>query len=236
MVRWLRRAAIASAFMLVGAAMALAVLFKAATAPVPEYQAVVEATRRQLEAGDLDEQRQQLESQLAALYSDAGNEDAWETVLTAEQMNSWLATELDEMLPELAEQGLRDLRVLIKPGVVTLAMRANRHGVDAVVALDVAPFVAEDGSLALELAAARVGSAPLPTGQVFAQLQAATGDEGLPGRWTQNDGRPVLLQDVSWAAPTNRHTCVLETIEVREGEVYVAGRTEETNPRIAGLP
>ncbi|MEN1678737.1 MAG: hypothetical protein AAGJ46_04040 [Planctomycetota bacterium] len=236
MVRWLRRAAIGSAFMLVGAAIAVALLYRAATAPVPEYQAVIEATRRQMEAGDLDQKRQELESQLAALYSDAGNAEAWETVLTADQMNSWFATKLDEVLPELAEEGLSDLRVLINPGVVTLALRATRHGVDAVVALDVAPFVAEDGSLALELSAARIGTAPLPTAQVFAQLQAATGDEGLPGRWTQNDGRPVLLQDISWAAPTARHTCVLEVIEVRDGEVYVAGRTEETTPHVAALP
>lgn len=234
MWRWLRRIAFGSSLLLVGAGAALALLYRAATAPVPEYRALVEQIER-LDAAELEQNRKQLESQLAAFYSDAANEPTWQTVVTARQINSWLATELDGTLPELAEQGILQPRVLIDTRAITLAMRASLRGLDTVVSLDLAPAVAEGGDLALELAAARVGSASLPTAQLLAQLRAAAGDEGLPGRWMQNDGRPVLVIDMSWAGPAAGPRATLEVIELREGEVYVSGRTAEATPRVASL-
>lgn len=237
MYRLLRRLAIGSGLMMTGAAVAVFFLYRAATAPVPEYQALLERTKLQRDNGELEQDRQELESQLAALYSDTQTAERWETVLTAQQINGWLATRLEKEIPELSQQGLTDLRVMMKPGVTTLAMHADLHGLKAVVAIDLAPFVADDGSLALELAGARVGSAPLPTKQILDQLNASMGEEGLPGRWTQNNGHPVLLIDlVDHVSPRNGALCVLETIEVREGELYAAGVSEDPEPRVAVLP
>lgn len=233
MYRWLRRIALGSGLMLTGAAVAVFFLYRAATAPVPEYQALVEQTRQQLETGEIEQNRQELESQLAALYSDAAEATRWETTITELQLNSWLATQLVHDFPELAEQGVYDPRVLIKAGAVTLAMRAELHGMNAVVAFDLEPFVAEDGSLALELAAARVGSAPLPTAQIMDQLNAAMGDEGLPGRWSTSNGNPVLLIDFEQQASSFNFSRSLDAIEVRQGEVYIAGETLERAPRVA---
>lgn len=236
MYRFLRRMLIGSGLMLFGAAVAVFFLYRAATAPVPEYQAVLERTQQQLDSGELQRSRQELESQLAALYSDASVENQWETVLTDTQINSWLATQVAKDFPELEEQGLHDLRMLMKPGVATLAMRAELHGLNTIVAIDMQPFVADDGSLALELASARVGSAPLPTAQILDQLNASLDDEGLPGRWSQNNGHPVLLLDMASWLSTHSHDRSVETIEVREGEIFVAGVTLDRTPRVAELP
>ena len=260
MFRLLRRLAIGLGLMLLGAGVALFFLYQAATAPVPEYQALLEQTRAQYESGELDQNRQELESQIAAVYSDAAAEleNRWQTTLSAEQINGWLATQLVEDYPELAEQGLRDPRVLLKTDVMTFALRAEIHGVDAVVSLDLQPYVTQEGLLAIELASARVGSAPLPAEQILSQLEKSMGEQGNPPggatdglfdgpfdgpfdggdffRWTRNDGHPVLLVDLQSTLGTTGYLRSLETIEVREGEIYIAGETTQRTPHVAGLP
>lgn len=236
MYRLLRRLAVGSGLMLFGALVAVFFLYRAATAPVPEYQAVLERTQQQLQSGESERSRLELESQLAALYSDANALNRWDTVLTTTQLNGWLATQLDKDFPELEEQGLRDLRVLMKPGVATLAMQAELHGLNTIVAIDLKPFIAEDGSLALELSAARLGSAPLPIQQILNQLNGSLDEEGLPGRWGQNNGHPVLLLDLAEWISSYQHQRSVETIEVRDGEIYVAGVTQERVARVAKLP
>jgi len=239
MFRLLRRLAIGLGLMLMGAGVALFLLYRAATAPVPEYQALVERTQAQYESGELDQNRQELESQLAAVYSEAAGEEAgrWQTLLTAEQLNGWLATQLEQEYPELAEQGLLDPRVLLKPDVVTFALRAEMHGVNAVVAIDLQPYATREGSLAIELAEARVGSATLPAAQILNQLEKSMGEQDNPlaggqlFKWTQNNGNPVLLVDLQSLLATADYLRSLETVEIREGEIFVAGATTPRTPQ-----
>ncbi|MEM8864148.1 MAG: hypothetical protein AAGF31_01225, partial [Planctomycetota bacterium] len=196
---------------------------------------------QQLDSGELEASRQELESQIAAVYSDAAepvgedDENRWETIITDQQVNSWLATQLAVDFPELAEQGLFEPRVLMQGGAVTIAVRAETKGINAVVSLVVRPFIAEDGWLALELASAKIGSAPLPTAHILDQLDAALGDEGLPGRWGRNDGRPVLLVDFQEQASSPEYVRSLEAVEVRDGEIYIVGQTKSRPSRIATL-
>lgn len=233
MYRVLRRLAIGVGLMLLGAVIVLALLYRAATAPVPEYQALIERTRERVVSGAVEESRKQLESQLTALYSETQQAEAWQAVLTADQINGWLATRLPEDFPEVAEQGVLDPQVLFAEGVATLAARVTLHGIDAVVTIDIEPFVAEDGALALEFAGAKLGSASLPLGQIITHLSEATGEEGLPGRWVQSGGNPVLLIDIEPLASTVEHVRTLEGIEVRDGEVFIAGSTVERPERVA---
>ena len=229
----LRRLAIGSALMMLGGVIVLALLYRAATAPVPEYEALLEQTRQQQTSGDINQKRQELESQLTVLYSDAQAEEQWQTLVTAEQINSWLATRLEQELPQLADQGIIQPRIQFTEGVVSLATQLDRQGLHTVVSLEVAPFVAEDGSVALQLNKARIGSAPLPFGYLAEQLSQAIDQQRLPGRWAKRDGKPVLLVDFQQSASTADQVRTLEIIEVRNGEIFVAGTTRDRVARVA---
>lgn len=229
--RWL---SIASLLMIIGSTITLTLLYRAVTAPLPVYEQLLTRLEEQRDAGELEQQRQELESQLTALYSDVQQEERWQTVVTADQINSWLATQLQLDFPELEEQGIRDPQILFEPGKATLVMRAEVQGLKTVVSITVTPFVDEEGSLALQFTETHVGNVPLPTATIVTQADKALAKEGgLPGRWTQSEGYPVLLIDFERHAATARQIRKLDTIEIRAGEVYVSGVTEPRTNRVA---
>jgi hypothetical protein len=69
----------------------------------------------------------------------------WRTVISADELNGWLATKLPEAFPELLPKSIRDPRVAITPDAVFLAAQSTIAGVDTVVSVEVEPFVTTDG-------------------------------------------------------------------------------------------
>lgn len=231
--RLLTRLSVGSGLLLLGVTTSLMLLYWLATAPVPSYQRLLEQTDRQLASGELETSRQELESQLTALYSDAQVTSDWQTVLTQTQLNSWLATELPAALPELAEQGIQQPRLVLKAGQVTVAMQANLAGAETIVSVLCEPYVAEDSSLALEFGAARVGRVPFPLANILDRLRAAAGERSSSVRWVRSSGKVTLLIDIETLLSTSEQTRRLQAIEIRRGEIYVSGTTKPGEPRLA---
>ena len=199
----------------------------------------------------------ELESRATALYSDARQAGQWHALFTAEQINGWLAVQLDEnqCSDENQESGekqeggdkqegsvpsnIRDPRVAIAPGVLTLGFRALSHGMDTVVSVDAAVFLMEEGSVGIRFLSVRAGSLPLPVMQLADELATACQELKLPVRWTQQDGQPVAIVEIHSDKSSDRHFFV-DSIELGEGELYVAGHTEVGNatsrpsPKVAG--
>lgn len=216
--RWL--ALIAGGLLLV-VCVGAGVLFSAATVVPAEYE---EALR--IDEGQHQENRKELETELATLYTEAQDAKAWQTVLTADQINGWLATQLPEDYPELAEQGLTNPRVVFSPDGATLAIRIEQGRVNGVASAKVQGFLAGDGRLALQLVSVRLGRLPLPLGQAISQLQAIMADSKLPLQWTQSEGLPVLLVDIEQIASSEESRRWLTGVEIREGQIALAGATK----------
>ncbi len=209
-------------------------LYRAATVLPEEYQTALEANPEQLER-----QRQELESQIAALYSDVQRPAeqqqplTWEATVTDSQINGWLATRLDEEFPEAAELGVVSPRVLFTDEGLMLAFRVKKPRLDAVVTFHVIPFVAEDGRLGIELTDAKLGAVPMPTGRFVELSRPMLAKSNLPIEWSGVDDRPALLVEFEPLASDSRHRRTLTAIEYAEGRLSVAGKTERREPRVA---
>jgi hypothetical protein len=118
-----------------------------------------------------------------------------------------------------------DPRVLIRPGRATLACRYRENGLETVMSIDVELYMAEPNAISLRLCNARAGSIPVPLGEIIEGLSQAATDANLDLRWLKADGDPVAI--VRFLPPRDEDDMVyqLETMELREGELYVAGRT-----------
>lgn len=177
----------------------------------------------------LQESSRQLETRFTTLHSDVQTHGTWQTVVSADELNGWLAFKLPESFPKLLPKEVRDPRIAITPSEVILAARSEMAGVEAVVSVFVEPFVTEDGDLAIALHQVLAGALPVPTKEIIDRVSFATRRAGLPIRWTQSDGKAVMIvARALWDTKEHQHR-TLEAIQLADGEMFLSGRTEEVH-------
>ncbi len=190
----------------------------------PFYRQALQIQPEVLERGG-----RELESRASALYSDAQQEGYWEALFTAEQINGWLATQLDKhQTPELRDR-FRDWRVAIANDTLTVGVRTTSGGVETVLSVIANVSLTDEGAIAVKFLSVRAGTLPLPAMSIADELADACQKSKLPVRWTQQDGKPVAVVEVDSHA--SKHEFHIESIALGENEVYVAGRTESASPK-----
>jgi hypothetical protein len=125
---------------------------------------------------------------------------------------------------------IKDPRVLIEPGSLTLAVRTDFSGVESVVTMSIDIYVTDDHLLAVEIKSARAGLFPLPPAQIARDIQQATAKSELPVRWTQTNGRPVMLIDIGEWSDEAGEWRRLTKVELAAGQLYLSGTTTAASP------
>jgi hypothetical protein len=180
----------------------------------------------QLEPEVLERASRELESQATALYSDARKVGRWQALFTAEQINGWLALQLDEFQDRRLPGRIRDPRVAISPELLSLGFRATSGNIDTVVSIDAGIFLTEDGAVAIRLMSVQAGALPLPVMQLADEVAAACQELSLPIRWSREEGQPVAIVELHSDVSTGKHRFYIDALELGDGELYVAGHTE----------
>jgi len=73
----------------------------------------------------------------------------------------------------------------------------------------------------------RAGSVPLPFRGLLDQVADSARRNNVDLRWSQQDGDPVALIQIPIRQQQNQpRELRIESLEVREGEIYLSGRTE----------
>lgn len=187
--------------------------------------------------------RRELESRATALYSDARQQGQWHALFTAEQINGWLATQLQKSEDEgELNSKIRDPRVAIAPESLTLGFRTTSRGMDMVISVDTAVFLTEEGAVAIRLMSVRAGALPLPVLPLADDVAAACNELSLPVKWTQQNGLPVAVVEIQSDPSSEKRQFHIDSIELGDSELYVAGHTEigtstaRSSQRLAGPP
>jgi len=183
-----------------------------------------------LDPGVLETGSRELETRAAALYSDARQPGQWQAAFTAEQINGWLALQLAELYGDDLPDDISEPRVAIGNGRLTLGFRTRRGGVATVVSADAAVMLTDEGDVAIRLQSVEAGALPLPVMQVADDVSKACQKLSLPVRWTQDNGQPVALVDVARSGGTKKWRIVLDSLELRDGTIHLAGHTEAAEP------
>ena len=176
-----------------------------------------------------DQAGEQLEKQVLDLHNDVQLEGRWQAVFTDDQVNGWLATDLVQEFPHLLPSKLRDPRVAIRHDRVRMACQYRTQRTNSVVSLDVDVFLTNQPNIvAIRIRKARAGLLPLPLKYVLNEISKAARKVDLSLRWTQTEADPVALLTIPTQRDQDNRVMVLETLQLREGEVILAGRTERT--------
>jgi hypothetical protein len=148
--------------------------------------------------------------------------------LTQDEINGWLATELPEKFPKALPPGLSDPRIAIENETVHLAVRYRRSGMDTVLSISGEAYLtAQPNQIAVRLDRARAGMLPVPLARFLHEITAGAAKADVPLRWTEVRGAPVAILRLPLDRDEEGRRVVLEDIRWREGQLLVAGRTEE---------
>lgn len=199
-------------------------MYFSATATVEEYEAVVVINEAKAEADRLE-----LESQLSAALSESQTRPEWSALVTAAQINGWLATRLRREFPGFAQAGLSQPRVWMEQDLITLAVRADVGRIDGVLSVKTKPSVTEHGELVLEILEAKIGRLAIPLGGVVAQAKQTPLEKRAPVRWVISDSQTAVVVDLERIDLPEARSLRLVGVDVRPGELLIRGENVEAN-------
>ena len=162
----------------------------------------------------------------AALSNDVRKEGHWDAVFTADQINGWLAVDREENHPQLIPHEFHDPRVAIHDGQMIVGCRYEGRQMNTVLSLTADVYLQSPNVVAVRIERARAGAVPLPLKDVTGQLVAACEKLGCKVELREIGADPLLL--LTLPLPTNSGrdgTIRVETVELREGEIHLAGET-----------
>ena len=221
-MRILRRLLLCFIVLVLMAVTGLVGLYRASQS-VPEFYTVALEfeTESAVQAGD------ELEQQVVELHNELETGQNWELVLTAEQVNGWLATDLDEKFPGLLPPEVHQPRVAFQDGETRIACRLETPKVQTVLSMALEPYLTEEpNELAIRVAHVRAGRVPVPLRGLLDKISAAAIKAQFPLRWSQDEGDPVAIVRVPTEREELRSGIVIESLRVEDGRLYVSGKTE----------
>jgi hypothetical protein len=222
--------ALISGVLVIGLAVAAFFAYRALVYVPDWYQEALAATGDEAEAGDVMEQK------LLALTSDLKKEEQWEAIFSDDQINGWLATQLIEKFPQWLPQGAENPRVFIGNDHVLVGCQYTRGGVTTVLNTSAEVYLTEEPNvMAVRIDAPKAGALPLPIKGLLEELSATARERGLQLRWAEEDGDPVALITLPDRQKDTKGRLRVETIDVRDGEVFLSGQTvKETSDGSSG--
>jgi hypothetical protein len=165
----------------------------------------------------------------AAFASDVRKPGHWQALFTAEQINGWLAYDMLQNHPHLLPPGISNLRLAIDRDRAQIAFKWTKPAWSSIVSLETEIYLREENVVAIRICKARAGLLPLPLGGLLHDLLAAAEEIGLPVDQQQVDGDPLLIISLAAIQPKDKVLC-LESLELSNGEIYLAGHSDRESP------
>jgi len=163
------------------------------------------------------------------LANDLRREGRWEMLVTAEQINGWLAVDLVENHPEALPETFRDPRVAVGPDTLTVACRYRQGATTSVLTLTLEPYLSETNCLSIRIRKARAGLLPVPLAGLLDRVAEAAHEVDLPLKWHDEEGDPVATIPLTPPDNEDDRRVQIDTLKLSDGKIYIAGTTSRRN-------
>ena len=223
--RWLRRLGlwVLIALLVVGAA-ALVILNLASVEP-DFYQSAMTVDEKKTQQQRLDGNA--MESKILNLHNSVVAADAWSVSFTDEQINGWLAWELERKFPTLIPHEVNHPRVKIADGLVTVAFRCDVPPFRGVGIIEAEIFLTDVlNQIGIRFHAVKSGMIPIPLALFTEQISEHAAEAGVDIEWLTEEGDPAVIIDLpeDVLRPAGNYV-ELKAVEIREDNIYIAGVT-----------
>jgi len=162
-----------------------------------------------------------------ALSNDARHDGRWQASFSTDQINGWLAVDLLQNHSRTLPPEFQEPRVAIHPGQMVVGCRYASPRLNTVLSLTADVYLQEPNVLALRIRQARAGAVPLPLKDVMDKIVHTGENFGFVAALRQIEADPLLLLTLPATDGDRRGGDVhVDSVELREGELFVAGHTE----------
>lgn len=212
---------VAAAALLILAALGLLILWRTSQI-VPDFYAETLAI-------DPAEQRTASDTMIqkaTVLVSDVQRTGRWEALFSEQEVNAWLAIDLEENHRRSLPSEVNGPRVAIEPGDLRMACRTRRAGIETVLSISLDVYLVEPGVLGIRIRRVRAGAIPLPLADVLELIRDVGERQGLHIRWQQAEGDPVAIVRINPVVKGDK-LVLIDSLELAEGEIYLSGSTEK---------
>jgi hypothetical protein len=177
----------------------------------------------------------ELEDHVTDLYRQTPR-DRWDATFTEEQVNGWLAVTLAEKFPTLLPPQVRDPRIGLADDRFMVGFQYQGRHLTSVVSIEADASLPEPGVVAMRLRSARAGLLPVASSTVIEEVSAIAAQLKWPIRWEEQEGAPVLVVPMIELFSTETERRRLEDVELREGELTLAGSSAPLDAKSAAIP
>ncbi|MDZ4783569.1 MAG: hypothetical protein SGJ19_25255 [Planctomycetia bacterium] len=161
---------------------------------------------------------------ITATVSQARRAGDWRAEFTEDELNGWLAYDLPNNHPELADEAVGAPRVDFEENRGQIAFE-YRGLVTTYVNVAFDAEVRDQNTLAIRFLQLRGGAVPLPLGSIIEPMTSIAGQLGQPVQWTEEDGYPVALLTF---VPSDAEKSEIELVQVsiEQDRIVLEGNTK----------
>ena len=154
----------------------------------------------------------------------------WETSISEEQLNGWLAIDLQEILRSRGLTELEQPRCHIEADGLSLACRWKASGLGGVLLLECRPVLdADTESLTIEIHRVASGLLSVPRSRWLEPVRRAIESSELPVTWGVDQEPPSFKVDLSRIEASPGRRLTFESVELQEGAIVVSGSSLPMN-------
>lgn len=189
-----------------------------------------------LKPAEADRAGEELERHVLSLQNELQDRQPdWQLRVTDQQINGWLSSDLHEKFPELLPKDVENPRIQFDDGNASIACRLKVGQISVVLSILLQAYLTDQpNEIAIQVEHVRAGKLPVPLHNLLDQIAAAALDSGVVVRWSQHNGDPVALIRLPASGDTrNSNNLVLQQLNVKPGELQVAGGIDPAQPRVA---
>lgn len=176
----------------------------------------------------------ELEQQILATQNQFAEGENWQLVVSDDQINGWLATDLNEKFPKMLPPEATQPRVKFQDGKAQIACRINTPKFSTILSIHIETYLTErPNEIAVRFHKVRAGSLPVPLTEMLDEITNSGHQAGIAVRWSQLDGDPVALVELPTQRRELRSGVLVQQLQIAEGELRIAGTADPGQPRVA---
>jgi len=164
----------------------------------------------------------------AAWHASISRPGGWETALTSNEVNAWLAIDLPQNHSHWLPSGVTQPRIAFRPQHAVLGARVGFGPFTTVASLDFEILLRDVNHLAVALEQAHLGAIPLPRAPILRELSRRISRLGMVTDLRRLDGRLVLMVYIPSTHDAGATSYWLESLAIGAGELLIAGETRST--------